>query len=334
MAEKHHVPAQINDFNPGYLLFLSTLAYIAAVIITLVGGIVFSGWVLRIFPLVSWTGTIYMRTNAGLCFLFSGLALILLLPENTGPLRLWVGRICALAVLVIAGITLSEHIFGWNLGIDQLIAIDVVELQSVVSPNRMGLPSSTCFTFAGLALIILGFRVKRINLLQWFGAAIFVIAMLPTIGYLYGVQKFYGIARYTGIAPITAVALLILAIAIICSRPREGLIAMLAADDPGGAVIRRFLIPVILIPLLLGYLQVLGERHEHFDTATGTATLMLVMIISFIALLWFNAKRISSSTAADARPPKACGKLMSRLNRRFVRGLSSFKMRSKPFKGK
>ena len=136
----------------------------------------------------------------------------------------------------------------------------------------MGPPSSTCFPLAAIALLALSRRNRRLLLTQILAIVICLIVSLPTIGYLYGIEKLYGLAHYTSIAPITALTFVTFGIGLIFSRPNAGLVAQLTADDAGGAIIRRLFLPILFVPLILGFLRVEGERHGFFDDCDRHST--------------------------------------------------------------
>ncbi len=189
-------------------------------------------------------------------------------------------------VLLLGALTFSEHLIGWNLGIDQLLATEPPGAAGAISPNRMGPLTSLTFFLLGPALLLLGRQGRhagRRALDQSLALLVVLVAMLPTIGYLYGADELYGTARYTGIAWPTAVALLALGLGVLCARPQDGLMAAVTADDPGGRTIRLLLLPMILLPLTLGWLRLAGERYGLYDAALGTAMMMLIFIVIFSA---------------------------------------------------
>ena len=98
------------------------VGYIAAITVALVGAVVFCGWILGIRGLVSWTGTIDMKTNTAFCFLLLGLSLVFLISEEDNPFQRRAGQLCAVIVLLIGTGTLFEHLTDWNIGIDQMFA--------------------------------------------------------------------------------------------------------------------------------------------------------------------------------------------------------------------
>ncbi|MHB8864324.1 MAG: PAS domain-containing protein [Pirellulaceae bacterium] len=280
------------------------LAYGVGAAAAFTGAMVFAGWVL-LGPTVLrlWFGPIYMKTNAAVALLLAGVGLMLLIPTQTGSVRRWAGRVCAAAVLLLGALTLSQHLFGWNLGIDQLLARESPGAAAVTSPNRMGPPASLNFALAGSALLLLSYQGRhagrRRAASQVLAVMIIMVAFLPAIGYLYGANELYGIARYTGIARPMAMALLGLGIGILCARPHDGWMAAVTADDPGGAIIRSLLLPVILLPLTLGWLRLVGEREGLYEAALGTAIMTLIVILALSALIYHAGRRANLEAAAQ-----------------------------------
>lgn len=248
-----------------------------------------------------------MKANASFCMLLAGLALALLSYDVPFPLRL-AARLAASLVLLLGILTLVEHLAGVDLGVDQLLATEPPGAAAVVSPNRMGPPASICFTLLGTALLSLNwhgtssrFRTAHQPLALVAGVA----ALLPIIGYVYEVDGLYGVARYTGIAWPTAISLLVLAVGVLSARPDHGALAIVTADDAGGALIRRLLAPMILLPLVLGWLRLGGERRGWFDAGMGTSLMMLVFIVLFSCIVVIGGRWVSRSDAGARRNEEA-----------------------------
>src|SRR5437868_4910112 len=191
--------------------FLLILARCAAAVVAAWGVPVILGWILD----DSWLrggfspGGITVKTNAGIAFLCCGVSLgIQCFAVPRSLLRL--AQALALVALLLGGLTLAEHIFGWDLGIDQLIFKEPAGQVATVSPNRMGPPASISFLLSGLAVVLLGSSGIRENpkrdLATPLAAAVICIATISTLGYLYGATALYGIAKYTGISLPTALA--------------------------------------------------------------------------------------------------------------------------------
>jgi PAS domain S-box-containing protein len=242
-------------------------------------------------------GTVTMKTNTALALLLEGLGLVLLASPRAGFPRRCAGRGLAALAALIGLLSLSENLLGWNLGIDQLLASEPAGALGVAAPNLMGTPASVCFILAGMALLIYSRRDDRgTRTAQGFALTSCLIVLLGTIGYLYGAQNFYLIARFTGIAWPTALALLMLSLGLLLVKPTLGLMAQVTADDAGGANLRRWL-PVLLLPVALGWIRLVGERRGLFDAATGTAMMMIIFIVALAVLAYTGGRSVSRSSA-------------------------------------
>jgi len=243
--------------------------------------------------------SITMKTNTALCLTLAGAALFLLTPPQTTWARRWSARALAAVALAVGVLTFVENFAGWDFGIDELLAVEAPGAMAVASPNRMGLPASLGFVLAGLALLILSRRDhRRVRVAQALALAICLVSLLAIIGFLYGAQELYGIARHTGIAWPTAASLLLLGLGLLCVRPTEGLMALVTADDPGGISLRRLLPAAIILPVLLGWLRLAGERAGVFDAPMGTAMVMVSFIVIFSALAYHVSRQASRSARA------------------------------------
>ncbi len=277
---------------------LTHVAAIAGMVAILVGAGHLAAWLVGDLSRSGLTA-ITIKTNASLCLTLVGIALLLLVPAQAASARRWTARMCAAVAFLVGLLTLLENLSGWDFGIDQLLAAETPGAMAVVSPNRMGPPASLSFTLIGLALLILSRRDHRgVRVVQSLALAVCLFSLLATIGFLYGAREFYGIARYTAIAWPAAVSLLLLGLGLLCVRPTEGLMAQVTADDPGGLSLRRLLPTFLLLPLLLGWLRLAGERAGIFDAPTGTAMMMLLFIVIFSALAYHVSRRASRSAGA------------------------------------
>jgi signal transduction histidine kinase len=259
---------------------------------------VLAGWAFDLALLKGLGGAITMKANAAVALFASGIALFSI--NSTRPARRTLGRIGASVAALLGSLTLSEHLFGWNLGIDEFLVREAPGAAATTSPGRMGPNASLSLTLAGIAVWSL-YRgsARAIALAQLLGACIATLALIPLVGYLYGATQLYAIARYTGIAIHTGIALLILGIGIVAAYPTTGPVAALMSDAPYGAVSRRLLVQAVALPLILGYVELAGERHDFYDARFGTGAFVVAMIVLLSITTWRTAVALSYSE--DAR---------------------------------
>jgi PAS domain S-box-containing protein len=264
----------------------------AAVFVMAVGVSVLAGWVFDVSRLKAPYGGIAMKANTALSLFLAGGSLLLLnLKRESKALRIS-GQVCAVIVAVIGLLTLSEHIVGWDLHIDQLLFKEAPGALDTTSPGRMGPPASTCFMLAGTALLLL-YRNRYIRVAQSLSILTGLWALLAIVGYAYNAHAFYNIAGITGIALPTAIAFMTLSLGLLALRVDRGITAVLSSSRAGGLMARRLLFMTLTIPFLLGWLRVLGERAGYYDLGFGTATLVLTIIIIFSAVTWRSAAKLS-----------------------------------------
>ena len=263
----------------------------------LIGAFWLIAWMVGIVPQWSATGMITPKANMALAQLMGGVALLLMGFGNAGGLRRWAGAVLAALVMLFGALTLSEHLFGWNLGIDQLPATEPPGLVGVTSANRMGPPGSLSHMLLGIGLLALALRRRAI--VPYLGLAVCVINLLPAVGFLYGISPFYGVPHLTYIVWLTVIALMSLGIGLVLSASDRRPVALLFSNDPGGRLLRRLLPMVLLITLTLGFLAVQIERRGIYEVETVTGLLTIVLILVFSVMLKQSARRLSRSSMAQ-----------------------------------
>ena len=268
---------------------------VAAALSATLGGGYLVAWVLGAAARWSAAGVLTMKANMSLALVLAGAAL-LLLEGDAPPSRGRRALATALGAVVLAtgALTLGEHALGWDLGIDQLLAVEAPGAVGTASPNRIGPPGSLSLLLLGAGLVL---SARRPSLAVYPGLATCVLVVVPAIGFLYGVSPFYA-SLATAIAWPTVIALFALGLGLVLSPRAEGPLAVLRRDDPGGALLRRALVPSVLLVLVLGYLRVQGERYGLYGTATGTALYAVTLVLLLSVLLWVIARRLGAEVAA------------------------------------
>jgi PAS domain S-box-containing protein len=238
------------------------------------------------------------KTNVSLALLLAGAALLFLGPGKPEVRRRWAGTAVAIIVLLIGALTFSEHLFHYNLGIDQLLATEPPGAAGTTTPNRMGPFAAASLTLLGTGLLALSSRRRTVA--PYLGIIVCLINFLPAVGYLYGLDEFYRLPTTTAIAWPTLVGLIAVGLGLVFAHGDGQPMAMLLRDDVGGILLRRLLPAIVLVPLVLGFLRIQGEQHGLYDTATGTGLFALTMAVLFSFLLWPTATRLSRLATEEA----------------------------------
>ena len=278
------------------------LARLASALVAAAAILVLVGWFMDIPELTSlYLPGPTLKTNAALALTCGAVANLLLISCSDTQRGCRLASYLLAAVPAIMGaLTLSEHVIGWDLGIDQLLATEPAGALATMSPNRMGPPASTANLLLGVALLVADRRSPQLRALsQLLAFVTSLIALLPLVGYAYGFSELYSLARYTGIALVTAVGLLALSLAIQAGRPDSGLASLLCRDDEGGVFARRLVPAAILLPFGIGWLLARTHGGGIIDAAFAIAAMALVLIMLLVAVIWRTGTQLA--TLLDAR---------------------------------
>jgi PAS domain S-box-containing protein len=265
------------------------MARIASAIVILVGCLVLvGGWGMELTVFKSIAGdTAEMKANTAFCFILAGVSLRL---QTCQRRNYQVAKGCAIALIAIGILTLTQYLFGWNLGIDELLFRDF-GLQTQY-PGRMGDNTALNFALVGLALCLLESRTRRGDrLVQTATLLAAAIAFLAFIGHAYNVQIFYKFIFYsTSMALHTSLAFFVLCLGILSIQVNRGFMRTLTSDLTGGIIARKLVPLAIVIPFSLGWLILLGLRAKLYDAAFSLALLVIVLIFTLVLIIWKNAQ--------------------------------------------
>ena len=255
------------------------------------GTLTLLGWALRIPRLTDWTNAgINMKANPSLGAVVAGAALLVL---ALAPRQTALVRALAVPVALLGGLTLVQHLFRVDLGIDGRLFQEPPGAAATMAPGRMGPPASLAFLFLGLGLFLACGTPRARRTATGLAMVVLALAALSLVGYLFGVRELYGLASITGISFQMGTVSAVLAIGLMAAIPGHGIAGVLNRDDPGGAMVRRLLFPMIAISLVVGWTRLQGERLGFYGTAFGTAARTLLEMGLFLALLWWTANVLS-----------------------------------------
>jgi PAS domain S-box-containing protein len=268
---------------------LQSFARAAGVAVSALGAAVLIGWALDITVLKSLSaGLASMKPNTALSFLLAGAALQIVSTGPSGTQMRLVSLACAFIVSLIGILTLSEYFYDWNLDIDQLIFSEAPASLGTSAPGRMAPTSAFCFFLLGTSLLVLDIR-RCYPIAQLLTLLAALVALTALIGYVYGVESLYGVGSTSRMALHSSLGFLLLSSAILLTRQDHGLLVIVTSDAAGGVMARRLLPAAIVIPLVLGWLTVVGQHAGFHGPEFSVFLVAIWSIVSFSALTWWNS---------------------------------------------
>jgi len=280
----------VNETPDQQLKRYKTVSIGLAALAFCIGGAALLGWIFDIEVLKRIHPTLVtMKANTAVCLMLVALSVFLLQDSSASKWKRIVGLLFGAIVASVGLITLSEHIFGWNTGLDQLLFYESPKEAGLSFPGRMGVAASLNFSFLGIALALLDVRSAR-----WFRIsnvlvlAVVTITLLVFLYYFYGIEQGERIAAYFTIALHTVVAFLSLCGAILLARRDRGLTAALLGNSLGAVVARRML-PAFLVVILLGWIRTVARNAGLTSPGFATAAFVVAILLLLGVLIWLTA---------------------------------------------
>jgi signal transduction histidine kinase len=253
------------------------------------------GWMLDSEPLKHLAiSSVVMLPFTAIAF-FCGAAVLAI--QAIGSKRmLWQrsGRVLSVLVLIVGFTMLAQRLGEFELPINLLLFPDALHTYQYRPYGLMAGNSALAFTLLGAALCIPEVTFRGRRLANGLALAIVAIAAVALVGYAYGTRSLYSVDQYAAMAFSTASCFIAIGIGAILSAPQRGLGALLIANDAGSLFTRRMLPAALTIPILLGFVWLMGRRAELVGRETGVALMVVLIAGIYTALLLHSARSVSA----------------------------------------
>lgn len=289
--------------------WLQSFSQKASLTVIFIGCLVLIGWQFDIdFFKNFWIGGGNMKPITALCFILSGLSSWLWHKQLSSPLTRRVAQICALVVLFVGVLGLSEYGFNWNSGISQLLFQESTTSQStsiipISKIDELGInfaAASTRIPVIAVNFLLLGSALLLLNNItpnyipaQLLTLVAFAIAWLGWLICLGGLIPLYGLDFYICMEWHEAFTFILSCASILLARPHQGIISVFVRTDVGGVTARRCLPGAIILSLFLLWLLLICYRAWIFSAEVALAVLSVVNFIFLYVIIWWFALLLS-----------------------------------------
>ena len=255
-----------------------------------IGVLVLVGWT---FDIVAFKGVrpslATTKPNTALLLVLVGIGTWYAREDGSRRVRRWVGGV----VLTVAGLTLVQEACQLDLGIDRILFHDEL-VDGGLKAGRMSPVTAMNLSLLGLAILGAdsGRRFHPGSIITLLAG---VSSFLALCGYLYGVSSLYTIGPFSSVALPTTVGFILSCVAYLFARPEVGFMTLVTRDTAAGALVRRLLPAIVLMPSFLGWAILGGVEVGFYDTSFGVALLVLANVGGLGALTWLIASRLNIS---------------------------------------
>ncbi len=246
----------------------------------------------------------FMNPAVAVTFILSGFALWLL--QSSDIRRVRIARACAAVILLFGLFKLCAITGFFDLDLDGILFADRLFEPVTGLQNRVAANTAFNFFLFGAALLL--FNVKSRGR-DFFPAHYPLMLVLLTsfatiISYLFGTRSFYVMFPYTYVmlhftpmAIHTSISFLLLAGGLLCVRPQEGLLKELFSHEIGGQSARWLFPVVVIIPSVIGWLQMAGQKAGFYPAEFGYALLAVGISVVLGLIVLSNARSMNNVAA-------------------------------------
>jgi PAS domain S-box-containing protein len=160
------------------------------------------------------------------------------------------------------------------------------------------------FLLIGMAIILIPSNIKLLS-------ALGDLLMIPVaiVSYFFIVIHLFEVSSVLIATPsdlFTNISFCLLSIAILFRKPNSFILQPFTAGNAGGTLSRTLLLPLLFLPLIIGWLRINGERAGVFNSENGIVLVTVAYTVSFIILTWRTSNAMN---LVDLERKKALEKL-------------------------
>jgi PAS domain S-box-containing protein len=275
-------------------LSAESVGRLAIILVSIISILTLFGWMIGVDILKSINPHFTaMRVVTALCFLLSAAALVCIKNRSAGHWQIKVSRLFSSAVSTIGLLTIICYLVELQTGHEWAWAHNSFLNFLNVPADRMAIITAILFFVFGFVLILLSIGGRHAaDISHALLLPITILTYLVLVGYLFNVKVFYEWLQ-SAVALNTGIAFGFLCIASFCIRPESWLMKVFTGDESGAIMARRLLPALLILPLIIGWLRIQGERTGVFGSDFGVALVAVTYAICFLGLVWFNARSVN-----------------------------------------
>lgn len=268
---------------------------ILALVVGFFGCVVAFGWIVSfdfvksVFPDMP-----TMKFNTSLCFVLASIAIVLQYKTGISRSKKTVATLLTATIFVISFLTLLQYMIGIDLGIDQLAVVDDLTA-ATEAPGRMSQGTSLAFLLVASGLLSIDYETAGNHCpAQYLVILSTLLSAAALLGYIYGATSLQ-LQLFSSMALNTALLFVLIGLALLLIRPNQGLMRLFVSDKIGGRAFRVLLPLVLVVPILIGWLSMLGHHSGYYSIEFAYSLFSLLSILTLLLFGWFGATALSNS---------------------------------------
>lgn len=215
------------------------------------------------------------------------LALSVLTEGKEGALRV-ISKGALIAPLVIALAHVVEFFYG---GFD--FGAHLGREEDTDYAQHMALTACICVLLTSVSLLLRGRKkLTPVKISQALNFLVVCICLVLLIGNIYESEIFVDPGKVIAMSVGTSALFIILSFGILFTKPNDGLMEVFTSKSPGGTLLRRLTLGLVIVPVILGEIGLQYEDAGLYSAETGDTFFIFLFIVVPIILVWQNVSKL------------------------------------------
>jgi len=257
-----------------------------ACIVLLISLSILIGWAFKLdFFIRPVENSTAMNPVTASCFLLFCIAFMISSGRASGYSEKRIELIAIFFFMSISVIRLAGLLLKWDWQIDEVIFHNEI----IKANSRLAAGTSVCFLCSGISFLLSDAtsQIKQ-TVSQLLAIAVFLFALFALMGHIYNVPEFKVSLPFLSMSIQSVISFLLISTSILFLNAGSGIFKELVSSDSGGVTFRKLIFYALIIPVVLGFLRLIGYWAGLFSTEFGVSLLVVSVIVAFIPVLWYN----------------------------------------------
>jgi PAS domain S-box-containing protein len=238
-----------------------------------------------------------MTPNTALALMLIGAAGVARRRGEAGWIQKTLSLLATLLVLIFAVATLAEYGFAVDLDIDRLL----IPNETVTHSVRPSPTTALALTLLAAALLLFNARpASRVRPSEWLVFCAALTAFTALTGIILGAEPLYRLTRapIIGVSLPTAISLLLTSTGLLLERPAAGVMRVATSPGPGGILLRRLTLPIVVVPVVLAFVVThVAALQTVEDISIAVAVLVAALTASGLVMVVATATPLDRAHA-------------------------------------
>jgi signal transduction histidine kinase len=273
---------------------IETAFRISVVIVFILSILDLIGWIFNITLFKSimpqW---IPMKIITAVCLIFTASALVVIKTNLPVILRKIVARTFAIFIILISLITFYIYLYSLKTGHESSLT-EVSYLSFFITPeSRMSFLAACNFFLLGcIVFLLMTDKTKSAGITHVLIIPVALASYFVPVSYILGIYSATELADVP-VALNSGIAFCGICAAVLLLKPDTWLIRIFTSPDTGGIVARKLLFPLLILPVVIAWLRINGEREGLFNSGEGVVLVALTYTVCFLALVWMTSVSVN-----------------------------------------